>query len=152
MNKNYLNFCAKVFFSPDTVLLQFEELFGAFLCCLSSNLSLFLSSSFSVYELYSWKKTWHTMLLKMLCTWLRSQEMDPTTFQIASLLPLHTVTKSYFWYDFFYLGLSWKKLNWNYIAFSTTIQVTENVWIFAPKMFQHILNKKTNVASVCSPP
>ena len=27
--------------------------------------------------------------------------MDPTTFQIASLLPLHTVTKSYFWYDFF---------------------------------------------------
>ena len=62
MNKNYLNFCAKVFFSPDTVLLQFEELFGAFLCCLSSNLSLFLSSSFSVYELYSWKKTWHTML------------------------------------------------------------------------------------------
>ena len=56
MNKNDLNFCAKVFFSPDTVLLQFEELFGAFLCCLSSNLSLFLSSSFSVYELYSWKK------------------------------------------------------------------------------------------------
>ena len=53
---------------------------------------------------------------------------------------------------FFYLGLSWKKLNWNYIAFLTTIQVTENVWIFAPKMFQHILNKKINVASVCSPP
>ena len=36
--------------------------------------------------------------------------MDPTTFQIASLLPLHTVTKSYFWYDFFLFRFVLKKV------------------------------------------
>ena len=119
-------------------------------------LSLIKSEPFFKFLIFS---LWALFLKKKLgtqcckkCFVLRSQEMDQPPFKLLLCYPYTLLQNHTFGKIFFYLGLSWKKLNWNYIAFLTTIQVTENVWIFAPKMFLHILNKKINVASVCSPP
>ena len=104
---------------------------------------------FSLWALFLKKNLAHNVVKNAL--YLTKVSRDGPN-HLSNCYPYTLLQNHIFGTIFFYLGLSWKKLNWNYIAFLTTIQVTENVWIFAPEMFQHILNKKINVASVCSPP